>query len=255
MQIGFPMLPDIASRFELFREWMQVCCKDHKSFECFPRTTSRLPTRVLDVSGNRLRLHVSGPGERGEYVALSHCWGILSETQKRSFCTSSANLESRCKWGLDFDTLPKTFQDAITVTRELGKRYIWIDSLCIVQYDDDLKDWRKESGRMGSTFGDACVTIAATSAGDATQGFLERPELQDPESLCAKVHTSTYGTMYVSKIIDDYHSDVENGVLNQRAWVLQERALSRRTIHFTANQTYWECGGGVRCETLTRMRK
>ncbi|KAF7671278.1 hypothetical protein GT037_010603 [Alternaria burnsii] len=107
---------------------------------------------------------------------------------------------------------------------------------------------------MGNTFGNAYVTIAATSARDATQGFLERQSLQDPESQYVKVDSSSHGALFISTIIDDYPSDVENGVLNQRAWVLQERALSRRTIHFTANQTYWECGGGVRCETLTRMR-
>ena len=249
------MLLDNDSRFGLFREWMRVCDQDHKSFECYPKRTSRLPTRVLDVSDSRLRLHVSRVGERGEYVALSHCWGTLSQEQKRSFCTSSGNFTLRCTQGLDIDTLPITFQDAIMVTRELGKRYLWIDSLCIIQYDDDLEDWRKESGQMGNIFGNAYVTIAATSAQDATQGFLERPRLRDPNSQFAKVHTSTHGTVLISSIIDDYHSDVENGILNQRAWVLQERALSRRTIHFTANQTYWECGGGVRCETLTRMRK
>jgi len=249
------MLPDNDSRFRLFREWMRVCDRDHESFECYPKKTSRLPSRVLDVSGNRLRLHVSKSGERGEYVALSHCWGNLSQAHKRSFCTSSANLEPRCTRGLDINTLPKTFQDAITVTRELGKRYLWIDSICIVQYDDDLEDWTKESGQMGNTFGNAYVTIAATSAGDATQGFLERPGLRDANLQFAKVYTIADGTMNLSSVLDDYHGDVENGVLNQRAWVLQERALSRRTIHFTANQTYWECGGGVRCETLTRMRK
>ena len=128
-QIGFPMLPDNDSRFRLIREWMRVCDRNHKSFECYPKKASRLPSRVLDVSGNRLRLHVSKPGERRKYVALSHCWGNLWQGHKRSFCTASANLESRCTRGLDIDTLSKTFQDAITVTREFGKRYLWIDSI------------------------------------------------------------------------------------------------------------------------------
>jgi hypothetical protein len=55
--------------------------------------------------------------------------------------------------------------------------------------------------------------------------------------------------------MDKFQVDVLGGTLNTRAWVLQERALSRRTLHFTDRQTYWECGGGVRCETLTYMRK
>jgi len=47
---------------------------------------------------------------------------------------------------------------------------------------------------------------------------------------------------------------VDQGELNKRGWVLQERALSRRTVYFAEKQSYWECGRGVRCETLTRMK-
>jgi hypothetical protein len=60
---------------------------------------------------------------------------------------------------------------------------------------------------------------------------------------------------YVCEAIDDFQHDVIDGRLNKRGWVLQERALARRTIYFTENQTYWECGEGVRCETLAKMRK
>ena len=59
----------------------------------------------------------------------------------------------------------------------------------------------------------------------------------------------------VCEAIDDFYRDVDQGELNQRGWVLQERALSRRTIYFTETQSYWECGGGVRCETMTKMKK
>jgi len=152
---------------------------------------------------------------------------------------------------LDFDILPKTFQDAITVTRSLGKRYLWIDSLCIIQYEDGLKDWEKESGRIGSVFGNAYCTITATSAKDSTVGFLERNVRSD----FFKIEESRYRSLYLSSVINYYGQDVEKGALNERAWVLQERALSRRTIHFTQNQAYFECGDGVRYKTLTRMRK
>ncbi|KAI3547764.1 hypothetical protein CABS03_10036 [Colletotrichum abscissum] len=57
---------------------------------------------------------------------------------------------------------------------------------------------------------------------------------------------------YICEIIDNFEIDVEKGELNQRGWVLQERALSRRTLHFTSSQTYWECGEGIRCETFTK---
>jgi hypothetical protein len=62
-------------------------------------------------------------------------------------------------------------------------------------------------------------------------------------------------TYYVCEAIDDFHCDVDQSELNKRGWVLQERALSRRTVYFTEKQSYWECGGGVRCETMTKMKK
>jgi hypothetical protein len=176
--------------------------------------------------------------------------------EKKKFCTTIDNIEERChEEGFDIAILPRSFQDAINVTRKLGKQYLWIDSLCIIQYGDHLEDWKRESKKMVGVFRNAYCTIAATSATDANQGFLARPSLKDTDSQTVHVKESLHGPLYVSRVVDDFQSDVEAGILNQRGWVFQERALSRRTVHFTANQAYWECGDGVRCETLTRMRK
>ena len=139
-----------------------------------------------------------------------------------------------------------TFQDAVKVTRELGKRYLWIDSLCIIQ--DSEEDWKKESRKMENVFENAYCTIAAASAKDSNEGFLDWPPAQ---AQYVKIYSSLYGPVYICTTLDDFRRDVENGPLNQRAWVLQERALSRRTIHFTTGQTYWECGYRVSCGTLS----
>jgi hypothetical protein len=204
-----------------------------------------LPTRVIDVGGensNLLRLVAFSPEDRAsyqtEYIALSHCWGNLPEEQKREFCTSLENTNERFKQGFDMDILPQTFKDAVIVTRKLGKRYLWIDSLCIIQYGDNFEDWRREAKRMEAVFRGAYCTIAATFAVDSTKGLLRRPPVQQPRLQCIKVDSTSYGPVYISAIADDFHKDVEKGVLNQRAWVLQERALSRRIIHFTATQSY-----------------
>jgi hypothetical protein len=71
--------------------------------------------------------------------------------------------------------LPKTFQGAVEVTRELAIRFVWIDSLCIIQ--DDPDDWARESKRMKSVFTSSYCTIAATSAENCTKGFLDRQSL------------------------------------------------------------------------------
>lgn len=64
--------------------------------------------------------------------------------------------------------LPQTFQDAIAVTHNLTIRYLWVDSLCIIQ--DDPQDWQRESSRMASIYGNAYLVFSATHAAQESQG-------------------------------------------------------------------------------------
>lgn len=159
--------------------------------------------------------------------------------------------------GIKDDALPKTFQDAITVTRKLGIQYLWIDSLCILQRTgrgDDREhkeDWERESLLMEKVFSSAYFTIAASCAQHRFDGFLKERNQRDFVTMTA----GDGAQFHVCQVIDDFDHDVEQGELNKRGWVLQERALSRRTIHFTETQTYWECGKGIKCETFTKTEK
>ncbi|KAF3028317.1 hypothetical protein E8E11_000098, partial [Didymella keratinophila] len=169
--------------------------------------------------------------------------------KQKTFCTTQDNIGRRLQ-GFSISELPKTFQDAVTVTRELNVPYLWIDSLCIIQFEDGGKDWKRESRRMESVFSQAYCTIAATGAADSNAGFLER----DIRTSHVYVRDVSGNEFYVSNDIDDFDEDVGKAKLNTRAWVMQEAVLSRRTIHFSARQIYWECGEGVYCENLTRLK-
>lgn len=251
-QIGIPWLPKVASlqQFELLREWTQLCDAEHQCLSPQESLSSafKLPTRVIDVGlqdDRSLRLvEPSGPfSER--YITLSHCWG---DTPPELSFRANKNTVRELTNRIEFDDLPRTFQDAVIVTRALGVRYLWIDSLCIIQ--DDEADWEAESAKMGDYYSSAYLTIAATSAQASTEGFLtERPNRPYVTVPLGNGH------LHLAEAIDNFEADVEQGILNSRAWVLQERALSRRTIHFTSTQVYWECGMGVHCETLAQLRK
>lgn len=145
--------------------------------------------------------------------------------------------------------LTDTFRHAIDVTRKLGLRHLWIDSLCIVQGPEG--DFVTESKRMEDVFSSAYCVVAASSARSQRDGFLVR-ERKARQVLPLKVQG---GTLYVCRFIDRFDEHVLNSPLSKRGWVLQERALARRTIYFTDWQVYWECGDGVRCETLTKLDK
>ncbi len=110
--------------------WLAQCDNSHSA--CQSHLLTPLPRRVIDVRLNDQdedpRVYQSH-GELGQYTALSHCWGTTQH-----FTTESTNLAERCK-GMSWDSLPQTFQNAIYLTRSLGIRYLWIDSLCILQDD------------------------------------------------------------------------------------------------------------------------
>lgn len=243
-QIGLPRLPEAGNsvHFELIGDWLRNCDKLH---QCRP-TNRFLPTRVIDVGQSdnlsTIKLHSRYACEAQKYVALSHRWGT-GDAWKQA-CLLRSNIQDR-HLGFDTRKLPKAFQDAITVTQALRIRFLWIDSLCIIQ--DDPEDWATEARLMEDVFSSAYFTIAVSSPKD--DGFLTTR----PPREFVTIPTGLDGHYYICEPIDDFQGDVEENELNQRGWVLQEHALSPRTIHFTPKQAYWECGNGIRPETLARL--
>ena len=207
-----------------------------------------LPTRLIDVGNigdDEVHLWETGPQDTGEWVALSHQWGPIPH-----FSTNRKNLKDHIS-GMKYETLPGTFKDAVTVTRALGRRYLWIDSICIIQGKDG--DFNQEAKRMEEVCSGAYCVLAASRATGHFSGFLQARKERDYVALSSEVENKA--SFYICRAIDNFKEHVLEGALNRRGWVLQEHALARRTIFFTEHQTYWECGDGVRCETMTKMNK
>jgi hypothetical protein len=242
--------------FRLLRAWLDWCDNNHECNKRQPERDTTLPTRLLYVGAvedpcydpNVLRLDLGSQVQTGKYIVLSHRWGNLSDEEEKKFCTSQDNIGQRLR-GFSLSDLPKTFQDAVEVTRQLRIPYLWIDSLCIIQLEHSKEDWQRESQRMETVFWAAYCTLAATSATNCKTGFLERAVTTDS----VYVKSAAGKQCYVSTDVDDFDRDVGHAELNKRGWVLQESVLARRTIHFTAKHAYFECGDGVYCENLTKV--
>jgi hypothetical protein len=212
-------------QISLIIAWLENCDKGlcGSGRTCRPAADRPLPTRLVDLHSVNdgdvkcdvkvVKKPVDNLTSDVDYVALSHCWGDLPMEDRSKCQFEGGNEETFC-----LEDLPKTFRDAIELTRSIGKEYIWIDSLCINQKDKE--DWKRESETMHEVFKNAYCTIAATSSKDSHQGFLRQP-ISIPTDLRSFANSDSFGK-YFERI-------VENGILNNRAWVLQERALSRRT--------------------------
>src|ERR1700753_3445839 len=136
------------------KKWIDSCNINH---QCVPRS-SFLPTRLLDLGqdlNSQLVKLVDKQGITGPYVALSHCWG------KSHRITNTTQTVEILRSGISLSDLPLTFKDAVRITKSLSIRYLWIDSLCIRQYDDF--DWEHEASLMGSVYTNSFLTIAPSS--------------------------------------------------------------------------------------------
>lgn len=228
----------------------------------------RLPTRLIDVGFRGLgkeneepRLVITAdypplqnPDEDQRYVALSYCWGP-SEKAARQLMTKTTTLKDRLRQ-IPFSTLPKTHQDALQICTLLGVRYIWIDSLCIVQ--DDKSDWEREADQMGVVYARAYLTICAGRGNSCLDGFLTRaypsnsaeihftsslepavsgrfslfaPSRECPEVL-PLILGEEFNPLYLSLTMYDSYGDDQNCSWNGRGWTFQEAVLSSRILFF-----------------------
>jgi hypothetical protein len=100
-------------------------------------------------------------------MTLSHCWG------KAEFLKLTKSTLGHVKTGFKREELPKTFRDAVDITRVFDVRHLWIDALCIVQ--DSAEDWNRESAEMMNVYEHSYCNIAATGAFNSEQGcFFQR---------------------------------------------------------------------------------
>ncbi|KAK8212713.1 heterokaryon incompatibility protein-domain-containing protein [Phyllosticta capitalensis] len=227
------------------------CLNLHKT--CAIQVNGR-PTRLLDVDpdGNDTDIKLQdfssiSPDTSIEYAALSYCWGGHQPECITTPETLNRNLHHI--WDL-----PQTFRDAVKVTRGLGLKYLWIDSICIIQGDEN--DWRREAGRMFDVYRGSKVTLAAVFGEDSRSG-LRTTTIKQQTRLVANLTLgkSTYPLyfrphhyLWNPKTGQHTHELSHNTPLLIRAWAYQERILSPRVLFFTESEVIFQCACEVKCE-------
>jgi hypothetical protein len=216
-----------------FRLWLDDCVNNHATCNAYKGRKLRLPTRLIDVGDALSEPHLVelDPTSEADYVTLSYCWGPSWNLR-----TTKDNLDAH-KTGIPMHTLSPTLRHAVLLTRHLGFRYLWADSLCIVQ--DSRDDWDVESIRMADIYQNSVFTIAVPRARSTLEGIL--PDVSERQLPLRIAIDGLQTPLFVDAVPLDWSTCVEEDALSDRAWVLQERVLSCRTVFFGSQQMFWEC--------------
>ncbi|KAI8629771.1 HET-domain-containing protein [Xylariaceae sp. FL1651] len=223
--------------YSLPRKWKLRCDKEHActSPESLGHLKGKLPLWVVDTWQ-----HCLVPcSPSTAYVALSYVWGgtpmfmALKENIKSLQNLSSLAEDSTKR-------IPRTIRDAVSFVQRLGERYLWVDSLCIVQ-DDAQK--LAEIADMGAIYANATITIVASDGDNADKGLHGLRGMSGSRSVRQFVHSLGRG----APLIETYGPSVAwtPSTWYTRGWTLQEALFSRRRVAFQKDWVRWECHGAT----------
>jgi hypothetical protein len=227
----------------LVKGWIDIC-HSHHGHTCgsyagasFEDMRSRPYFGVVDVQDMKL---TSLPRD-SRYVALSYTWGKAAV-----FATKKAHIKTlQAHNGVQkyIDHFPRAVKESIELVRYLGVRYIWVDSLCIVQ--DSRDSLELNLNMMDQIYGNAHFTLCAADNPDATAGLvaLDRSNLSEtskipvPTRLKQRIEEYSPGVrLMVSQLAESY---VRKTRWSSRAWTFQERVLSTRCLIFAQGQVFF----------------
>jgi hypothetical protein len=193
------------------------------------------------------------------YFTLSYVWGKVHNPK-----TVKANFQQRLQRNSlalrDDFKLPRAIEDAMLLVRSISERYLWVDSLCIVQDDEEHK--QRDIHRMDVVYSKSYANIVAMHGTDANGGLpglrsRTRPS-QQIETLCVsdrspdlecKARQGPSEKILMVTTPSPLQLVLDTSVWDTRGWILQEKLLSRRCLYFSSDYVYFQCDQQTVCET------
>jgi hypothetical protein len=231
--------------------WINSCVQNHELCKHPDPALTHLPTRLIEITSTitgELSIHLleTKGDEQYKYVALSHSWASSKplKTDRHNY------LEHRDE--IPWDELSTVYQDTITMANALAIRYVWIDSLCIIQ--QDIEEWGREAHHMGRVYSNAFLVFVALGGELALEKDpIESFTIYGTETKTGKdVYKSTIN---VRRKIDHDNlvnsaNDDTTGEWFSRGWCFQERLFATRLLHFGGGleDIAFECNTDITCE-------
>ncbi|KAH8760379.1 heterokaryon incompatibility protein-domain-containing protein [Diaporthe sp. PMI_573] len=214
--------------------WIQSCNDNHGD-DCqvdpiAGRPPHHIPDWVIDTEDGCI---VRGCSIQ-RYVALSYVWSSAAKEEvggtpatEDRLMLQKDNLADFCRQGFlrsrILGRVPVVIRDAIDFVQLSGFRYLWVDSLCIVQHEATT---RARVGLMNEIYSGAYFTIIAAAS---TEGLYGNEDYDDGH-LPLKGISAT-----------ELHSKLLCSHWGSRSWTFQEQLLSKRSIVFLDDVCFWDC--------------
>jgi hypothetical protein len=202
---------------DLASKWIKFC-QEHHDGACGPNEGQHLPGfKVIDCISKRICM--ARPGH--PYVALSYVWGPPT-------CTPAHQI-----LGEEYQTFPRTIEDALLVARRLRIRYLWVDRYCIDQKNNDEK--HTMISNMDKIYASAELTIVAAAGLGPHHGL---PGVSTTPRLDLLIDRLSNGSLLSVPMAE---KELSESYWNTRGWTYQEMLLSRRRLVFTDSQMIFQC--------------
>lgn len=240
-QLSRSLSLECSPNLQQCRQWFEICQNDHA--DCIRKVSgsdqsegiANREFKLIDLLSHQIV--VLGDAEGLSYATLSYVCGKSSTLWK---LPKASKL-----WTLDANgvpkhplpaTLPSTIFDAMTVVSSLGLRYLWVDSFCITQ--DDQEELQKQIRAMYQIYTRASICLVACSGENSHSGL---PGISQPRSVDHRCQVKVKEGLTVgmpqptlSNLLDEYK-------WMNRAWTYQELILSNRCLLFTEREVFFFC--------------
>ena len=221
----------------LLRKWIG-CCQASHGAECL---SSELPPPLhpiylIDVEAGCL-VHLSTDSR---YIALSYVWGSATAFQATKSNLTYLQRPGSIKADGGDLTIPNTIRDAFRLVSLLGERYLWVDTICIIQDDHEMK--QRNLNSMASIYANAYFTIVAADGKDHNHGLRGIGGNAKPRNVNCGIIRFHDGQEMIAHRIRPV--DLEDTVWGSRGWTYQEGLFSRRALIFNGLVS-WICRRSV----------
>ncbi|KAK3996585.1 heterokaryon incompatibility protein-domain-containing protein [Cladorrhinum sp. PSN332] len=242
--VWFRRIENVVIDFQRVRGWLLDCEENHLT--C-PRSAAADSSDAWEFPGLRLmrfidveRRCIVEKTTTCRYIALSYVWGSasgikLSKLNRHRLMEPGSLNEA---WRL----IPRTVKDAIELVRQLGERYLWVDSLCLIQ--NDPEDVKAGTSVMDLVYGSSALTVVAACGLDSFHGL---PGMHSGSRSVPFYFSQVLPGLQLT-IYTDLRFLLESTVYASRGWTFQEERLSSRVLYFVNDQIYFRCASHLQAE-------